>query len=481
VARFSYDRLTALDSSFLVWEKPNAYMHVASTQIHEAGPLETADGGINADAIRELTAGSLHRIPRYRQKISYVPIENHPVWVDDDRFNLDYHIRHTSLPKPGTEEQLKRLSARVMQQHLDRARPLWEMWIVEGLDRGRFALITKIHHAMTDGVSGVDLMRILMSATPDSPRLESPRFIPRPAPSRFELFCDELLWRASLPWKAVRDIRTFFREAEDVRREVGVRLRAVRETLGTTLRFASATPLNLPIGPHRRFDWLTMELSAIKEVRKRLSGTINDVVLTVVTGAVRRFFQRRQVDPRTVEFRVMAPVSVRTESEHGAFGNRVSVWMVDLPIGEADPREQLKAIAKRTAELKNSKQAIGAEVLTQAAEWTPSMLLALGARNVTRLLAFNMVVTNIPGPQIPMYMAGAKMLEIYPNVPVIDHLGLGIALLSYDGKLCWGFNADYDLVPDLADFVAAVQASFAEIQRATQEVVISSEDPAAGP
>jgi WS/DGAT/MGAT family acyltransferase len=477
MARFSYDRLTALDSSFLVLEKPNAYMHVASTQIHEAGPLETAAGGIDADAIRELTAASLHEIPRYRQKLSYVPLENHPVWVDDDRFNLDYHIRHTSLPKPGTEEQLKRLSARIMQQHLDRARPLWEMWIVEGLERGRFALITKIHHSMTDGVSGVDLIRILMSATPDQPRSESPQYIPRPAPSRFELLCDEFLWRASLPWKALRDIRSFFREAEDARREMGVRVRAVRETLGATLRFASATPLNLPIGPHRRFDWLTMELAAIKDVRKKLSGTVNDVVLTVVTGAVRRFLQRRRVDPRSVEFRVMAPVSVRTESEHGAFGNRVSVWMVDLPIGEPDPRTQLKSIAKRTAELKNSKQAIGAEVLTQAAEWTPSMLLALGARNVTRLLAFNMVVTNIPGPQIPMYMAGARMLEVYPHVPLVDNLGLGIALLSYDGKLCWGFNADYDLVPDLPDFVEAVRQSFQELRKVTREIALPGEDP----
>jgi WS/DGAT/MGAT family acyltransferase len=233
MARFSYDRLTALDSSFLVLEKPNAYMHVASTQIHEAGPLATAAGGINADAIRELTAASLHEIPRYRQKLSYVPLENHPVWVDDDRFNIDYHIRHTSLPKPGTEEQLKRLSARIMQQHLDRARPLWEMWIVEGLEKGRFALISKIHHSMTDGVSGVDLIRILMSATPDQPRSESPQYIPRPAPSRFELLCDEFLWRASLPWKALRDIRSFFREAEDARRDSRLRRRSTFRSVRT--------------------------------------------------------------------------------------------------------------------------------------------------------------------------------------------------------------------------------------------------------
>jgi WS/DGAT/MGAT family acyltransferase len=472
MARYAYDRLTALDNSFLVLERSNAYMHVASTQIHDAGPLKKSGGGIDAGAIKELTAASLHLIPRYRQKLKYVPLENHPVWVDDRDFNIDYHIRHTSLPRPGSDEQLKRLSARVMQQHLDRSRPLWEMWVVEGLQRGRFALISKVHHSMVDGVSGVDLMRILMSLDPDEPLPDTPSFIPRPAPSRMGLLCDEMRRRAALPFRALGDMRRFFNEAQDVSREIRVQLRALRGTLGQTLRTPSQTPLNHAIGPHRRFDWLTMDLDDIKTIRKRLHGTVNDVVLTIVTGAVRRFLTRRQVDLSDLRFRIMAPVSIRTPDQSGSLGNQVSVWLVDLPIRERDPRKQLVQIARRTAELKESKQAVGASMLTQAAEWTPSALLALGARNVTRLLPFNMVVTNVPGPQIPIYMAGARMLEIYPHVPLVDNLGLGVALLSYDGKLCWGFNADYDLVPDLHSFVSNVRQSFDELSRLAHEAPI---------
>ena len=463
--RYAYDRLTALDNSFLLLEKPNSYMHVASTLVFEAGPLRKPEGGIDMEAIRSATAGALHLIPRYRQKLKYVPVENSPVWVDDDRFNLDYHLRHTSLPKPGSEAQLKKLSARIMQQHLDRARPLWEIWIVEGLEGDRFAMISKVHHCMVDGVSGVDLLNTQLRPTPDRRIADPPPFYPRPEPSSLELLRHELLRRLQLPVDAVRDVGTFVREATDARRDLSTRLRAVGEMLGATMRRASETPLNEPIGPHRRFDWLEMEIGEIKAVRKALGGSLNDVVLTTVTGAVQRFLRRRGVSFDDLDFRIMAPVSVRDEGERGKLGNRVSAWVIPLPLDADDPREQLHRIAEKTQELKESKQAVGAEVLTQAADWTPSTLLALGARNATRLLPFNMVVTNVPGPQVPMYLHGAKLLETYPHVPLVDRLGLGIALLSYDGKIGWGFNADYDLVPDLDDFVEDVRASFAVLQR----------------
>ena len=469
--RYAYDRLTALDNSFLVLERPNAYMHVASTLLFEAGPLRGADGGIDAGALRALVEGSLHKIPRYRQKLAWIPFENHAVWVDDDRFQLEYHVRHTSLPRPGSEEQLKRLSARIMQQHLDRQRPLWEIWIVEGLDKDRFALITKVHHCMVDGVSGVDLLKILMSLSPDPPpQQEAPRFVPRTAPSSVELLRHEWMRRAALPLGAWRDLRGLFAEAEDVRREIFVRLRSAAETLGATLRSPSQTPLNRPIGPHRRFDWMTMDLADVKAVRNAFGGSLNDVVLTVVTGAVRRFLERRGVRPTGLDFRVMAPVSVRSADQSGALGNRVSAWVVPLPLDYDDPREQLATIAAHTAQLKESKSAVGAEMLTQVAEWTPSQLLALGARNATRLLPFNLVVTNVPGPQLPMYMAGAPMTEVYPHVPLMDNLGLGIALMSYNGKVHWGFNADWDVVPDLDAFVQDTRDSLAELLRAARPV-----------
>lgn len=464
--RYSYDRLTALDNSFLLLEKPHAYMHVASTGIYEMGPLETPEGGVDIELIRRGINAILHRIPRYRQKLAWIPLERQPVWVDDDRFNLNYHLRHASLPRPGDEEQLKRLSARIMAQRLDRTRPLWEMWIVEGLEENRFALISKVHHCMIDGVSGVDLLTVLMSTSPDAEIPEAPPYVPRPEPSGFELLRNEVGRRIRLPLEAARDIRNLINEARGARQELLSRFRAMAETVGSTLRSASSTPLNQRVGPHRRFDWATMEIQEIKELRRTLGGSLNDVVLTIATGAVRRFLQQRQVDPAKLDFRVLAPVSVRTEDQGGKLGNRVSAWIVPLPVGEPDPLEQMKAISRRTAELKSSKQAVGAEVLTQVAEWTPATLLSLGARNATRLLPFNLVITNIPGPQVPLYLLGAKMQQIYPYVPLADNLGLGIALFSYDGALGWGFNADYELVPDLDQFVQAIRTSFQALREA---------------
>jgi WS/DGAT/MGAT family acyltransferase len=313
---------------------------------------------------------------------------------------------------------------------------------------------------MIDGVSGVDLMNILMSMSPDPVIPEAPPYIPRPAPTGFELWRHEALRRLALPFEAVRDLRRFAEEAQDTRRELLVRARAVAQTLGASLRRPSETPLNGQIGPHRRFDWCVMPLRDIKAVRKSLGGSLNDVVLTVVTGAVRRFLEHRRVDPGGIDFRVMTPVSVRGREEQGQMGNRVSAWFLTLPVGLDDPAKQLLAISEETAALKESKRAVGADILTQVAEWTPSTLLSLGARNVTRLLPFNIVVTNVPGPQVPIYTLGAPMLEIFANVPLIDGTGLGVALMSYDGRLCWGFNADYDLLPDLPVFVQAIRDSF---------------------
>ncbi len=462
--RYSYDRLTALDHSFLFLERPNAPMHVGSIAIHERGALESRDGGVDIDLLRRGIAGVLHRIPRYRQRLDWVPLEGTPVWVDDEGFNLDYHVRHTSLPRPGDADQLRLLAARVMAQRLDRARPLWEMWVVEGLEHNRFALLSKVHHCMIDGVSGVDLMNVLMSPSPDAEIFESSPFVPRPAPSRAELLRDELVRRALLPLNALRDLRKLASEAQNTRREFGVRTRALRETLGGVLERATPTPLNERVSPHRRFDWLVLEVEAVKAVRRALGGSLNDVVLATVAGAVRRFLEQRRVSVEGLDFRVMAPVSVRAENERGRLGNRVSAWIVPLPLAEPDPALRLRTIAARTAELKQARQAVAAEVLTQAADWTPATLLALGARNMTRQLPFHLVVTNVPGPQVPLYLFGSRMLESYPVVPLLDGLGLGIALFSYDGKLCWGFNADWDLIPDLDRFVNFVADSFEELR-----------------
>ena len=462
--RYSYDRLTALDHSFLFLERPHTPLHVGTVALHEIGALRGREGGVDIDLVRRGIAGVLHRIPRYRQRLAWVPIEGTPVWVDDEGFKLDYHVRHTSLPRPGDANQLRQLAARVMAQRLDRARPLWEMWVVEGLEHDRFALISKVHHCMIDGVSGVDLMNVLMSPSPDAEIFEPAPFVPRPAPTAFELLRDEVIRRARLPFEAVRDVRKLLREAEDARFELSVRARALRETLGGALQRIAPTPLNERLSPHRRIDWLVLPLDELKAVRRALGGSLNDVVLTIVSGAVRRFLELRRFPLEGLDFRVMAPVSVRAENERGRLGNRVSAWIIPLPLGEPDPALRLRALAAFTEELKQKRQAVAAQVLTQAADWTPATLLALGARNMTRQLPFHMVVTNVPGPQLPLYLLGSRMLDSYPVVPLLDGLGLGIALFSYDGKLCWGFNADWDLVPDLDRFVGFVRESFDELR-----------------
>ena len=266
------------------------------------------------------------------------------------------------------------------------------------------------------------------------------------------------------PFDTVSGFRQVLADVRDPRSDIRTMWRAARGMLRSSLRTVSDTPLNKPIGPHRRFDWLVMDLNQVKNVRKRLGGSLNDVVLTTVTGAVQRFLEGRRVHVDFLDFRVMAPVSVRSAEEKGTLGNRVSAWIIELPLAERSPRARLQKISETTARLKETKQALGAEMLSRVAEWTPSTLLSLASSMMTRALPFNLVVTNVPGPQVPLYLLGAKMLDNYGQVPLTDYLGLGIVLFSYAGKLCWGFNADWDLVPDLRDFVTAVEESFAELQ-----------------
>ncbi len=464
MSKYTYDRLTFLDSTFVIMELPQRPMHVAGTSTFEAGPLKKRGGGIDIDRIRNYVDAKLHLIPRYRQRLAFIPVEDHPVWVDDHHFNIMYHVRHTALPQPGDERQLKRLAARVMEQPLDRSKPLWEIWVVEGLENpDHFALVQKVHHCMIDGMSSVDLMNVLLKQD-STPEFEpGPRWIPRRVPSQSELFVDAARRYLRLPITIGRNLPRWLRALADTDSEIRVRLAALRESLAGQFNRASATPLNQVVGPHRRFDWMPMDLDRIKGVKNRLGGTVNDIVLATVAGAVRRFLQRRGVHVEDLDFRVMAPVSTRTEQERGTLGNRVSAWTVPLPLGEPDPVRRLDQIRHTTEHLKESNQALGAELLSQVGEWTPSTLLSMGARLAARALPFNLVVTNVPGPQAPLYMLGAKMLNNYGFIPLTDNLGLGIVLFSYAGQLCWAFTADWDLLPDLHDFVRDVRETFAEL------------------
>jgi WS/DGAT/MGAT family acyltransferase len=466
----SYDRLSAQDRSFLDLEGPTTHMHVAGAFLFEKGSLATPSGGVDVDAIRDYVASRLHRIPRYRQRIAWIPIENHPVWVDDDRFNIHYHVRHTALPAPGDERQLKRFCGRVLSQQLDRGKPLWEIWVVEGLEHDRFALVTKTHHCMVDGVSGVDLLAVLLSPTPEKEHDPAPGWYPNPVPGAGELLRDAMLRRLGMPLalagatvRALRDPAAALAGARDAFGGLG-------QALTSALSPAADTPLNRPIGPHRRFDWVGFDIAAVKRVKDRLGGTVNDVVLATVAGAVSRYLEQRGVPrsrQRELDFRAFCPVSVRADHERGTLGNRVSS-IAALPIAEGDPRERLARVREITSSLKQSKQALGAEVLTSVSEWTAPTLAALAARLAFRNRLSNLVVTNVPGPQIPLYLLGARMIETYPMVPLFESQGLGIALFSYAGGLYWGFNADWDQFPDLHDFVVAIDQSFCELSEAAE-------------
>ena len=460
----AYDRLSPLDRYFLIYESPSAHMHVAGASIFESGPLRRRDGGLDIERIRAYVEARLEKIPRYRQIVKATPFGT-AIWVDDRFFNLEYHVRHTSLPRPGQDAHLKALCGRIFSQALDRTRPLWEIWVVEGLDAGdQFAMISKIHHAMVDGVSSVDLLETLLTHEPVTGFEPAKPWVPRPAPPRLKMALDDVTAVARGPLDLLRQAPALIADVFKKDSEVRASVRGLADLTFKTLRRPSRTPLNKRIGPHRRFDWLVQDLGEIKAVRRAFGGSVNDVVLATVAGAVRRFLIHRGEDPKGVEFRVMAPVSVRPPEARGALGNRVAAWMVPLPIGETDPRRRLAILHETTAKLKAEKNALGAELLTQMAGWTPATLLSLAAKVPWRDLPFNMIVTNVPGPQKPVYLLGAKMLVDYGLVPIAQHIGLGIVLVSYEGKLAWGFNADWDVVPDLEVFVQCVDAAFVELR-----------------
>jgi diacylglycerol O-acyltransferase len=452
----SFERLSQLDRSFLLLETESAHMHVAALQIFEPGSLASADGILDIERLTAYIQSRLHLIPRYRQRIVATPLEGHPVWIDDATFNIRYHVRHTALPRPGSGEQLKSLVGRLVSQQLDRSKPLWEMWIIEGLESGRFAIFCKTHHCMIDGISGVDIMNVLMDTEPRDGVFDPLPWQPRPEPSTFDLMLGAVEQRVLLP----REILAGYARR---RGELVERATALVRTLATSFQSATPTPINGTIGPHRRFAHVSIALEDVKRVKRALGGSLNDVVLAVVTGAVRRLLESRRFHVQGLAFRVMAPVSTRSSAERGSLGNRVSSWFVDLPIDERDPARALGKIAAVTARLKETNEALGAEVLTRVSEWTGGTLLNLGTQLAKNTLTFNTVVTNVPGPQVPLYLLGARMEEAYPVVPLFVGQGIGIALFSYGGRLFWGINADWDLMPDVERFAEYLTEAFREL------------------
>jgi diacylglycerol O-acyltransferase len=456
------DRLSGLDASFLHMERDGAHMHVASTSIFEGPPP-------SYEEFSEHIERRLHLVPRFRQKLRFVPFnQGRPVWVDDPHLNISYHVRRSALPPPGSEEQLRNLAARVFSQQLDRSKPLWELWLVEGLEGNRFAIVGKSHHALVDGVAGMDITTVLFDTAPE-PETEpaaGPEWLPRPEPTSAQLLGEALLERATSPTEIVRGARAVLRGPRQVASQIGAGIADASKMIGAGMS-APASPLNVEIGPHRRLNWVEGDVAEFKRIKNEHGGTLNDVVLSVVTGALSNYLRARGHDTSELELRAMVPVSVRAEEQHGALGNQVAAIMAPLPIWCDDPVERLKLITAAMGDLKSSGQAVGAQLLTQLTDFAPPTIAAQAARLQSRQRFFNLVVTNIPGPQFPLYVLGREMETIVPMVPLAQRQALCVGIFSYNGKLTFGLIGDFDGMPDLDSFALDLEGAIKEISKAT--------------
>jgi len=457
------DRLSGLDASFLHLEKGGAHMHVGSILLFEG----------EAPPYRDLVAhleSRLDLVPRYRQKLAFPPLaQARPVWIDDPHFNPGYHVRHTALPAPAGPDELLRLAGRVFAQRLDRSKPLWEVWLVDRVGDGHFAMVSKTHHALVDGVSGVDLSTVLFDLEPEPaapPPPEKPWY-PRPEPSQAALFADALAEWVSAPLDdARRAAGRLVTAPGEVAGALGAAAGGLTSIVRAGLFGAPKSPLNVTVGPHRRFAVVDGDLARFKAIKSALGGTVNDVVLTAVTGALRTHLLEHGHDVTGLTLKAMVPMSVRADSERGALGNRVTTMYAPLPVGVADPLERLRVVRTAMAGLKESGQAVGAEVLTRLTGFAPPTILAQAARLSTRQRFFNVTVTNVPGPQFPLFLLGRRLEHMYPQVPLSPNTALGIAIMSYDGRIDFGLLGDFDALPDLDRLAGALRDAIAELAAA---------------
>lgn len=456
------ERLSELDVSFLYVDSPTTPMHVGGV-----ATFATPAAGFDLDRLVELVARRIAAVPRYRQRVRFIPghLAN-PVWVDDPDFDLGYHVRRSALPRPGTDAQLRELVGRIQARPLDRSRPLWEVYVVEGLGGGRFAVVTKTHHAMVDGVSAVDIGQLILDPSPESVAPPVPEWRPAPEPSALELVADAVADLVARPTDTMSTLRT---GVADARRTAGRLFPAVGGLLAaarTAIHPAPRSPLNVDIGDARCYGTARTGLDDYKRVRKAHGGTVNDVVLATVSGALRRWLLTRgQPVPVTTTVRALVPVSVRGEEAVGTLGNRISAYLVDLPVGEPDALRRLAAVSTAMRAHKEAGQSVGADVLVALAGFAPPTVHALGARVVSAYSRrlFNLVVSNVPGPQFPLYAAGARMLEAFPVVPLVKGQAVSIGLTSYDGGVFYGLNADRDAMPDVDVLGGLLEESLAEL------------------
>jgi diacylglycerol O-acyltransferase / wax synthase len=460
-------KLTPLDASFLHLETPRTHMHIGGVAMFEPSPLGT--GRALYDGLAKAIAPRLDLMPRYRQKLAFVPLSlDTPVWVDDPDFDMSNHLLRAALPKPGGDRELRDLIGRVFSRPLDRRRPLWEIYVVEGLEGGRWALLTKSHHAMVDGISNLELATILLDteAKPGAQPFGVSRWEARESPSAMGLLVDSLRRRVTRPARVLSAARA-------VAGQPGRLANALRDTASGLASMAghmgsAKSSINGETGPTRAFSYSHFPLDDFRLIKKAFGGTINDVVLAVVAGGLRHFLIARGVDPddENEALQCLCPVSIRDNSERTALGNRLAMLLVNLPIAETDPVRRLVAVRTTVDALKARKQAVGADFLLNLAGFAPSTLHAMVARASLRQIAFNLIVTNVPGPQVPLYCQGAKLVDVYPIAFLYDGQELAVAIFSYAGMLNFGYLVDDQNVPDVDVFAQCVEESVRELVEA---------------
>ena len=473
MAQQHLDRLTAIDASFLHQEGPTSHMHVGAVSIFEGPPPDFEEF---LDDIR----GRLHLVPRYRQKLADQPLESgRPLWVDDPTFNIEYHVRQTALPPPGSEEQLRNLAGRIMSQQLDRSKPLWELWVVEGLDSRGFALISKTHHCLIDGIAGVDLATVMFDLEPvprDVPHPDQ-AWEPHPEPSGPELVAGGLLGFAKQTVETIAGAAALVTRPQSALAGAREAAEGLGEIVWAGLNPAPDTPLNVEIGPHRRFLGVRNRLDDYRAVKNAFGGTVNDVVLTVVSGALRKWLTSRGVRTEGLELRALVPVSIRGAEEQSTMGNRIAAMRGPLPVYIEDPVARLRAVKAAMDGLKESKQAVGAQVLADVQNFAPPTILAQASRLNFSTRLFNLIVTNVPGPQFPLYVRGREMEDVFPVAFLPRNHAMAVAIMSYNGKMNFGLLADYDAVPDIAAIGEAIEESLAELLKLARKESGSSTKP----
>ena len=459
------ERLGPQDASFLYLETPAVHQHVGGLAILD--PSTAPGGRLTYEDLVRVVSSRLHLVPRFRQKVLVPPLgAGRPVWVDDAGFDPGFHLRRAALPSPGGRRELVEYVQEVISRPLDRTRPLWEAYLVEGLEDGLVALLTKVHHAMVDGLAAIDLASAVFDFSPEPQVLTPPPWTPEPEPTRLDLLRRGLEEQLTHPVSGVVDlVRRTVRAPARVARQVAEVAGGLRDVLDRGV-LAPPGPFNRRVGPHRRFAMADAPVQTFREVKRALGGTVNDVVLAASAGALYRFLRHRREPTRGRRLRAMVPVSIRSPSERSALGNRVSALFVDLPVGPMGPRRRLAEVVEQTRHLKESRYAVGAEFLMNIGAWAPPTIHAMAARLASRTRLVNLVVSNVPGPPVPMYLAGARLLAQYPIMPLAETMGLSIAVTSLAGVMAFGITADRDTVADVDVLARALEESVAELRKA---------------